>query len=90
MRSSEIYHGLIYLVYHFVLVITFTNCVVSIGGLDKPIFRPYVERDWRFGHYEMEGLQDPLSRLAQYMLRPVVAGKKAIQHTESDELLDLI
>ncbi|KAL2470238.1 Beta-glucosidase-like SFR2 [Abeliophyllum distichum] len=24
------------------------------GGLDKPILRPYIERDWRFGHYEME------------------------------------
>ncbi|KAK8494601.1 hypothetical protein V6N12_055083 [Hibiscus sabdariffa] len=25
------------------------------GGLDEPTQRPFVERDWRFGHYEMEG-----------------------------------
>ncbi|XP_021290204.1 beta-glucosidase-like SFR2, chloroplastic isoform X3 [Herrania umbratica] len=40
------------------------------GGLDRPTQRPYIERDWRFGHYEMEGLQDPLSRLARGLLRP--------------------
>ncbi|OMO54135.1 Glycoside hydrolase, family 1 [Corchorus capsularis] len=40
------------------------------GGLDKPIQRPYIERDWRFGHYEMEGLQDPVSRLSRWVLRP--------------------
>ncbi|KAL8481251.1 hypothetical protein ACS0TY_027685 [Phlomoides rotata] len=57
------------------------------GGLDKPIFRPYIERDWRFGHYEMEGLQDPLSRLSRYMLRPLFAGKKALQHKDSDEFV---
>ncbi|KAF8644477.1 hypothetical protein HU200_066444 [Digitaria exilis] len=28
-------------------------------GLDRPIQRPFILRDWRFGHYEMEGLQDP-------------------------------
>lgn len=33
------------------------------GGLDKPIWRPYNPRDWRFGHYEIDGLQDPLSCL---------------------------
>jgi hypothetical protein len=27
-----------------------------IGCLDWPIQRPFILRDWRFGHYEMEGL----------------------------------
>ena len=44
---------------------------VLIGGLDKPTQRPYIEKDWRFGHYEMEGLQDPLSRLSRCLLRPL-------------------
>ncbi|XWS38904.1 hypothetical protein CRYUN_Cryun18bG0003300 [Craigia yunnanensis] len=41
------------------------------GGLDKPTQWPYVERDWCFGHYEMECLQDPLSRLSRCLLRPL-------------------
>ncbi|KAK7363440.1 hypothetical protein VNO77_05583 [Canavalia gladiata] len=40
------------------------------GGLDEPIQRPYVERDWRFGHYQMNGLQDPLSRFSRFIIRP--------------------
>ncbi|KAM0962496.1 hypothetical protein ACFX13_022040 [Malus domestica] len=40
------------------------------GGLDEPIQRPYTDRDWRFGHYEMDGLQDPLSRFSRFILRP--------------------
>ncbi|CAM6040418.1 unnamed protein product [Sphagnum compactum] len=36
------------------------------GGLDVPIERPFAVRDWRFGHYEMEGLQDPLSSVVRY------------------------
>jgi hypothetical protein len=31
-----------------------------------PIERPFAVRDWRFGHYEMEGLQDPLSSVVRY------------------------
>ncbi|GKV46187.1 hypothetical protein SLEP1_g53192 [Rubroshorea leprosula] len=46
------------------------------GGLDKPIQRTYIERDWRFGHYEMEGLQDPLSRLLRCILRPITPKRK--------------
>ncbi|KAJ0980568.1 hypothetical protein J5N97_008823 [Dioscorea zingiberensis] len=41
------------------------------GGLDVPIQKPYVQRDWRFGHYEMEGLQDPLSCLARAITSPL-------------------
>lgn len=37
------------------------------GGLDIPIQRPFVQRDWRFGHYEFDGLQDPLSRLFRFL-----------------------
>ncbi|KAF8392743.1 hypothetical protein HHK36_023092 [Tetracentron sinense] len=40
------------------------------GGLDKPIWRHFIQQDWRFGHYEMDGLQDPLSRLSRYILEP--------------------
>ncbi|KAJ8498862.1 hypothetical protein OPV22_009414 [Ensete ventricosum] len=46
------------------------------GGLDEPIQRPYVRRDWRFGHYEMEGLQDPLSRLCSLVTAPFSPEKK--------------
>lgn len=61
------------------------------GGLDEPIQRPYVERDWRFGHYEMEGLQDPLCRLWRFMTRPATATlnfrKRKPQMNEEDEAL---
>lgn len=41
--------------------------LVFAGGLDIPIQRPFVQRDWRFGHYEFDGLQDPLSRLFRFL-----------------------
>ncbi|KAK4737516.1 hypothetical protein R3W88_001213 [Solanum pinnatisectum] len=56
------------------------------GGLDEPIWRPYIKRDWRFGHYEMEGLQDPLSRLARYLLHLLSFKQKAETQRESDQL----
>ena len=37
----------------------------ATGGLDIPIDRPLIKRDWRFGHYETEGLQDPISKLVR-------------------------
>jgi len=40
--------------------------VLLSGGLDVPIDRPFAVRDWRFGHYEVEGLQDPLSSVVRY------------------------
>nr|QJC44977.1 beta glucosidase 14 [Stevia rebaudiana] len=46
------------------------------GGLDEPIWRPYIERDWRFGHYEMEGLQDPFSRFSRFVTRLLPFRKK--------------
>ncbi|KAM7280160.1 hypothetical protein ACFE04_007294 [Oxalis oulophora] len=55
------------------------------GGLDEPISRPYTERDWRFGHYEMEGLQDPLSRLSRYFLHPFVVQKKRKSKSKKDD-----
>lgn len=60
---------------------------VSTGGLDEPIMRPYIDRDWRFGHYEMEGLQDPLSRLLRCILQPFSLGRRARPQTEDDELV---
>ncbi|XP_043708649.1 beta-glucosidase-like SFR2, chloroplastic [Telopea speciosissima] len=48
------------------------------GGLDKPELRPYIVRDWRFGHYEMDGLQDPLSRLSRFVFQ-VFSPKRKIK-----------
>nr|GMD73980.1 beta-glucosidase-like SFR2, chloroplastic [Ipomoea batatas] len=56
------------------------------GGLDEPIWRPYIERDWRFGHYEMEGLQDPLSRFSRFILRPFSIKKKSKSKTVNEEV----
>ncbi|XP_048235452.1 beta-glucosidase-like SFR2, chloroplastic isoform X2 [Ricinus communis] len=54
------------------------------GGLDESVPRPFVERDWRFGHYEMEGLQDPFSRLSRCILRPFSIKKKR-KHIKDDD-----
>ncbi|KAH0851776.1 hypothetical protein HID58_003959 [Brassica napus] len=56
-------------------------------GLDKPQWRPYVDRDWRFGHYHVEGLQDPLSRVARVLLIwPLIMNKRIrkvkVKHTD--------
>ncbi|XP_065863885.1 beta-glucosidase-like SFR2, chloroplastic [Euphorbia lathyris] len=59
------------------------------GGIDEPIERVFIERDWRFGHYEMEGLQDPLSRLSRCILRPFSTARKKIHHIDDDEELIL-
>ncbi|XP_055818421.1 beta-glucosidase-like SFR2, chloroplastic [Solanum dulcamara] len=63
------------------------NGLMYAGGLDEPISRTYIKRDWRFGHYEMEGLQDPLSRFARYLLHPFSLKKKAETRRESDQLI---
>lgn len=60
---------------------------ILTGGLDQPIRRPYVKRDWRFGHYEMEGLQDPLSRFSRYIIRPFFNKRKAESQTDSADLV---
>lgn len=52
------------------------------GGLDEPIWRPYIERDWRFGHYEMEGLQDPFSRFSRLITRLVTPRRKKAEDLE--------
>lgn len=56
------------------------------GGLDEPIWRPYADRDWRFGHYEMEGLQDPLSRFFRFICRPLSPRRKSNYEDEDVEL----
>lgn len=56
------------------------------GGLDEPILRPYVDRDWRFGKYEMEGLQDPLSRFFRFICRPLISRRKSEPEDEDVEL----
>ncbi|KAL9407578.1 hypothetical protein AB3S75_046175 [Citrus x aurantiifolia] len=57
------------------------------GGLDEPTQRPYIQRDWRFGHYQMEGLQDPLSRLSRCILRPFSIIKKREPQKDDAELV---
>ncbi|KAJ4831808.1 Beta-glucosidase-like sfr2, chloroplastic [Turnera subulata] len=57
------------------------------GGLDEPIQRPFILRDWRFGHYEMEGLQDPLSRLSRCVLRPFSFKRRRKHHDADAELV---
>ncbi|PKA51544.1 Beta-glucosidase-like SFR2, chloroplastic [Apostasia shenzhenica] len=55
------------------------------GGLDEPIHRPYTLRDWRFGHYEMDGLQDPISRVWDFMTAPIAKLRQKIKAHESEE-----
>nr|XP_043640002.1 beta-glucosidase-like SFR2, chloroplastic [Erigeron canadensis] len=57
------------------------------GGLDEPIWRPYIERDWRFGHYEMEGLQDPFSRFFRFITRLLPFRRKKPEDQEDYELV---
>lgn len=45
------------------------NGLMLAGGLDEPIQRPYIERDWRFGHYEMDDLQDYLSQFSRFIIQ---------------------
>ncbi|XP_073106748.1 beta-glucosidase-like SFR2, chloroplastic isoform X3 [Elaeis guineensis] len=56
------------------------------GGLDEPIRRPYIQRDWRFGHYEMDGLQDPFSRLSRFFSAPF-SHKKRVHQSEDDDMV---
>lgn len=58
------------------------------GGLDEPTQRPYIERDWRFGHYEMDGLRDPFSRLLGSLLAPF-SRRKAVLESDDDEDMEL-
>ncbi|OVA13574.1 Glycoside hydrolase [Macleaya cordata] len=57
------------------------------GGLDKPISRPYIQRDWRFGHYKRDGLQDPLSRLLRLICQPFSHEKKKQTQTDDADLV---
>ncbi|CAN6922059.1 unnamed protein product [Brassica oleracea] len=63
------------------------NGLMYADGLDKPQWRPYVDRDWRFGHYQVDGLQDPLSRVARVLLIwPLIMNKRIrkvkVKHTD--------
>ncbi|CAD6344046.1 unnamed protein product [Miscanthus lutarioriparius] len=55
------------------------------GGLDRPIQRSFILRDWRFGHYEMEGLQDPFSRFIRSIFSPILR-KKKIHYIEYEDI----
>ncbi|KAH7286003.1 hypothetical protein KP509_33G055200 [Ceratopteris richardii] len=74
-----------------------SNGLMYAGGLDIPIERPFIQRDWRFGHYQMDGLQDPVSRLLRFMLnliplrrrKPTVHNDRSIEsQTETIEEAD--
>ncbi|KAF3776894.1 Beta-glucosidase-like [Nymphaea thermarum] len=52
------------------------------GGLDSPTWRPFIKRDWRFGHYKMDGLEDPISRLSRFILAPLLHKK------DNDQMFD--
>lgn len=58
------------------------------GGLDEPEMRPFIERDWRFGHYEMEGLQDPYSRFSRFITR--LLSFKRTKAEDSEEYEELV
>lgn len=74
--------------YFIILPFEVLDCLFFFkDGLDKPQWRPFVDRDWRFGHYQMDGLQDPLSRVARTLLIwPLVMRKKIrkvkVKHTD--------
>ncbi|KAK1424156.1 hypothetical protein QVD17_19475 [Tagetes erecta] len=55
------------------------------GGLDEPIWRPYIERDWRFGHYEMEGLQDPFSRFSRFVTTRLLPRRRKKSEEDLEE-----
>nr|XP_043606694.1 beta-glucosidase-like SFR2, chloroplastic isoform X2 [Erigeron canadensis] len=63
------------------------NGLMYAGSLDEPIWRPYIERDWRFGHYEMEGLQDPFSRFSRFITRRLPFRKKKPEDQVDCELV---
>ncbi|CAJ1940770.1 unnamed protein product [Sphenostylis stenocarpa] len=57
------------------------------GGLDEPVQRPYIDRDWRFGHYQMEGLQDHLSRFSRFIIRPFSLKRKTKSQEKNAKLI---
>ncbi|XP_024518202.1 galactolipid galactosyltransferase SFR2, chloroplastic [Selaginella moellendorffii] len=69
------------------------NGLMYAGGLDVPIERPFVQRDWRFGHYEVDGLQDPLNRALRAVIRVLLfrrskPGKKPSLDSDQVEKVD--
>lgn len=39
------------------------------GRAENRVNRPFVRKDWRFGHYRPDGLQDPVSRTMRWICR---------------------
>lgn len=39
------------------------------GRVKNRVKRPFVRKDWRFGHYRPDGLQDPVSRTMRWICR---------------------
>ncbi|KAL2338918.1 hypothetical protein Fmac_013364 [Flemingia macrophylla] len=63
------------------------HCLMYAGGLDEPVQRPYIERDWRFGHYQMDGLQDNLSRFSRFIIRPLSLKRKRKPQKKNAKLI---
>ncbi|KAK1318480.1 hypothetical protein QJS10_CPB04g01038 [Acorus calamus] len=57
------------------------------GGLDEPIQRPFIQRDWRFGHYEMDGLQDPFSQLSRLILAPLSLMRNKKRQSDVEDIV---
>lgn len=81
-------HYISYLLDYYVMIDKSIIIFPLQGGLDEPIQRPFVQRDWRFGHYEMDGLQDPLTCFMRFIISPFLFKrykKKASLLLEEDE-----
>lgn len=62
------------------------------GGLDIPIQKPLVQRDWRFTHYELDGLKDPLSCISRFVLAIFFwkrGGNRKLKKSSKEGHLDL-
>eukprot|EP00252_Welwitschia_mirabilis_P021216 TRINITY_DN536_c0_g1_i11.p1 TRINITY_DN536_c0_g1~~TRINITY_DN536_c0_g1_i11.p1 ORF type:complete len:655 (+),score=110.57 TRINITY_DN536_c0_g1_i11:613-2577(+) len=45
------------------------HVLLKSGAGQKLLNKPFVKKDWRFGHYTSDGLQDPLSKTVKFIFR---------------------
>ena len=60
-------------------------------GLDIPIRRPLIQRDWRFNHYQLDGLKDPLSCTIRFVFAVFFwkrGGNKKLKKSSTEGYLD--
>lgn len=68
------------------------NGLMYSGGLDIPIQRHLVQRDWRFNHYQFDGLKDPLSCISRFVFAIFFwkrGGKRKLKKNSTEGHLDL-